>query len=153
MGKDGKKRDAEKEKKKATTLAVRGDVTLPPSRIQAALKSSGRAKRVAGVSTIFATAAIEAVVDKLLDEVYVKAKTKKVEEEDGRLKKRITPADVGAAIRSNLELSKTLGGHTFGTVELLGKATEVVLTKEARDERKRVREEKKQSKNTEGIEP
>lgn len=123
MGKD-------KTKKLSISMSNRCNLTLPPSRVLTILKA-GKLQRVSKASAVFAAAAAEALVKTILE-----ACEKHLGNDDGDSKKRLAPPALVEAIRADSSLSKLLAGYVFVTSELLGKSTEIVLSKEARRKRR-----------------
>lgn len=127
---------APKEKKKSVSMSKRCNITLPPSRILGIMKT-GRTHRTSSLSAVFATAATEAILSRILLACEKTLRPEGTEEiqSAAAAKKRVTPAVLIETIRRSPELSKLLAGFSFLSQDTLGKATEVVLSKQQREKR------------------
>ena len=118
-----------KEKKKSVPLTTRCNLVLPPSRVLTILKT-GRLQRVSGTSAVFATASTQNLVSAILDVCK-----EHLGGDDEEKKKRLTVGALAEAVQSNKGLAKLLAGHCLLSNELLGSATEIVLSKDGKKKR------------------
>ena len=119
-----------KEKKKSMPMSTRCELTFPPSRVLTILKT-GRLQRVSSTSAVFATASMESLVSALLD-----ACKTHLGNSDEEKKKRLTLGVLAETIQGNKSLASLLAGHSLINNELLGSATEVVLSKDGKKKRR-----------------
>ena len=98
---------------------------------------SGRVRRASGTSAVFATAAVEDLLKKILDSIAdLLCPEPSDGEENKKITKRVTPAMLMQALRQDADLSKLYNGFTFVTQDTLGKSTDVILTSAKRKQRK-----------------
>lgn len=96
-----------KTKSQKRSKSAKADLLLPVSRVQKRMKATmGKGGRVGETSPVYMTAALEYVAAEIINEAKEFAKKAK--------RKRITPADIVAGIRNDVDLSRA-----FADVEIV----------------------------------
>lgn len=93
------------------TRAQKAGLTMPPSRINRAMKSRSGLKRVGGTAPIYMAAVLEYITAEVL-EVASNSTA-------GSKRKRVTPEDVSIALRSDPDLQKVCSGVALYTGDKL----------------------------------
>jgi histone H2A len=125
-------------RKSGGTKSSRSGLTLPVSRVHAQMKLAGGHKRVSDVSGLYAAAAVEFILTQLLGKAQECATKAKV--------KRVGARQLQAALKANGSLGAQFADFPFTALETLGRATEVILTKDALRARREAQSERKKSK-------
>lgn len=94
-----------------TTRAMKAGLTVPPSRVNRAMKLRSGLKRVGGTAPVYMAAVMEYLAAEIL-EVACNSTTK-------AKRKRVTPEDVSMALRSDADLQKVCGGFALYTGDKL----------------------------------
>ena len=138
MGKTNKSDGGGGEKKKSTSRSAKAGLTMPVSRLRRHMKENAAIKRIGEGAPVFAAAVLEYISAEVIQTAgdYVKEKNRK----------RITPADLSYAVRSDTELHKLMGGFHFFTGDKMDDITFAVTLKADREEAKRKQEEAKEAK-------
>ncbi len=112
-----------KRRKSGSSKTTRAGLTLPVARVYGQMKKTSGHKRVSAVSGLYATAAIEYLLKELLLQAKECAKAAKI--------KRVGARQLQHAFKINPALGSQFGDFPFTSTDTLGRATEVILTKEA----------------------
>ena len=97
--------------KKGSSKSERAGLIFPAARSTASIKKDGRTKRASATSGIAMAAALEYMCSEIVELAGAKCKEQN--------RKRITPADVSKAIRSDSELNKAVRGMATSTGETM----------------------------------
>ena len=105
-------------KKPSASRSKKAGLMMPVSRINRHLKISKVMDRVGSSTPVYMAAVMEYVIAEVVEIAGNKVK------KDGR--KRLTPADVAYAIRTDRELNKLMEGYRFFCGDKVTKVTEAV---------------------------
>lgn len=105
-------------KQPSASRSKKAGLTMPVSRINRHLKISKLMDRVGSSTPVYMAAVVEYIIAEVIEIAGNKVKN------DGR--KRMTPADVAYAIRTDRELNKLMEGYRFFCGDKVTKVTEAV---------------------------
>ena len=111
-----------------TTRATKAGRTVPPSRVNRAMKLRSGLKRVGGTAPVYMAAVMEYVAAEILEVACNSTANAK--------RKRVTPEDISIALRSDADLQKVCGGLALYTGDRLESVAKALVPK-ARTEPKK----------------
>ena len=143
---DAEDRRAEKTAAKIVTRAGKAGLILSVSRTDKRLRAplSKIAKRTGGMTSVYVTGVVEAILEKALGFAGKEATAAGSEEGGDKKAKRITPQHIAASLKHDPDLARHFIGFVFPTHGEVPKAVNFILCKEDADERKKKMEESAQ---------
>ena len=117
-----------KEATKSRSLQSKAGVDLSVSRSGRLMRRGHAADRVSSKAPVYVTGAVERMVEVLLHNARMEAKAKKA--------KRISSADIIAAVRKHPDLARLFCNFAFGSTQEARKSIDYTLQASAQRERK-----------------